>query len=195
MNCGIKIIPIAILWAFTATSAAHAEKKVALQEIRFSSGYIFGDLKPENTDPDYVAFPFTIQFGYNINSLLGIENHKGNLQLAVEPYVAAITTPEAGVEAGVAFFIKYAYPLHSKISPYIEVGAGPMYFGIDTFEQEKAGFNFVDQGGAGFQYFFDTDKSFNLGYRFRHISHAEFTDNENAGINSHAIIAGISLFY
>lgn len=185
---------ILLLPLFSTLSLAENEK-IKFKEMRLGIGYAFGNLKLENSTPDYEAIPLSAQFGFNINKLFGLNGHKGDIQLAIEPYIGHISKPEHNVEFGLGLFFKYAYPLFDKISPYVEFGAGPMYLGINTYEQEENGFNFISQGGGGIQYFIAENKTINLGYRFRHISNADFKDNRNAGINTHMITAGISMFY
>ena len=70
-----------------------------------------------------------------------------------------------------------------------------MFLSIKSVEQGDAGFNFLDQLGAGLQYKVSERTAIFGGYRFRHISHAGLADRPNGGINSNALVAGFSWLY
>jgi len=197
-KCLPLILVILLLAPYSSLAAQRGEftheEGFHLHEFSVNVGYGFGELKPENA-ADYEVFPLFMQFGFDINSKMGLSDHRGTLQFVMEPFANPISDPEGGAEIGMALMMKYAYPFLEHVSFYTEVGSGPMYLGVDTYEQGNAGFSFLDQVGGGFQYFIDNNKALNVGYRFRHISHASLRDSPNSGINTHAIIAGISLFY
>ena len=155
----------------------------------FPTGY---DLIRE--EDDFRVIPLFVNFGYDLNDAIGLDDHKGDLLFGLEPFVNWIHEPEDSVEAGIGIFLRYEYPLFEATDLYLEIGAGPMYFGIDTKLQGDRGFTFLDQFGAGFKWYFAEGKSINLGYRFRHISSAGIRE-PNKSINSHAVIVSISKYY
>jgi hypothetical protein len=165
---------------------------VFLNEIGIGSGYSRGSLK-DFTD-DYEVIPAFLRIGFNINSLVGLEGHKGTLQFALEPFANPIIGPDEGIETGLDFFFRYLYPLSSTVKLVSEVGAGPMYLSIDTTEQGDSGFNFLDQFGLGLQIGMSEKTALSMGYRFRHISNAGFSQ-PNTGINSNALIMCFSFLY
>ncbi|NTW69743.1 MAG: acyloxyacyl hydrolase [Chlorobiaceae bacterium] len=171
------------------------EKKpaVVLNELGFGSGYVWGSL---NRKADNITvYPLFARVGFNMNRVVGIEGSKSTLQLALEPHVNVISGPQDGVEAGCGIGLRYFRKLASPVELFFEASFAPMFLSIDSVEQGKGGFNFLDQFGSGVQYRISPKTALFGGYRWRHISHAGLVDRSNMGINSNAIIAGVSWLY
>jgi len=201
----LRLFILLFVFSLVSLPRAIAEDSFRLSEIAFGTGYAFGDLKylgdldPAGYDlvreeDDFNVIPFFVSFGYGLNSAIGIEEHRGDLLFGLEPFINLISKPDDNVEAGLALFLKYDYPVTEKTDIYLEALAGPMYFGSDTKLQGDRGFAFLDQVGTGVKWHFADDKSVNLGYRFRHISNAGLRE-PNKAINSHAIIISLSKYY
>jgi lipid A 3-O-deacylase len=183
------------LHAEAYSSAYHNDKnseKIHLEEIGIGSGYGWGGLKL--LEDDYKVFPAFLRIGFNVNSLLGIEGRKGTLQIAIEPFVSPVTSPERGYEAGVDIMLRYLHPIASGVKLVSELGAGPMYLSIDTLEQGDAGFDFLNQIGLGLQLNMSEKTALTAGYRFRHISNGGVS-HPNTGINTNALVMSFSLLY
>ena len=163
---------------------------VSFSDLTFISGYAWGSLKG---DEDIEVIPFSVRVGLDISELVGLSG-PGMLQIGIEPFLNAIVEPEEGVEAGLNVGFRYLTPLADWVSIYGEISTGPAYFGIDTVEQGDEGFNFISQFGAGLQFEFARNIALNAGYRFRHLSNAGFSE-PNDGINTNALITGISFSY
>jgi len=166
---------------------------VYLNETGLGAGYALGSLKGD--DKDMSIYPAFVRIGFNANGLFGIRSSRNTLQLTLEPFVNIVSGPDNGVEAGCGFGVRYLHEVASPVDLFVEASVAPMYYSIDTKEQGAAGFNFLDQFGAGLQYRFAPGKAFFAGYRFRHISHASLSDRSNDGLNSNAIVAGFSWLY
>ncbi|MEE9903972.1 MAG: acyloxyacyl hydrolase [Chlorobium sp.] len=166
---------------------------VYLNETGIGSGYAWGSLKGD--DKDMTIYPAFVRIGFNANGLFGIRSSRSTLQLTLEPFVNIVSGPDDGVEAGCGFGVRYLHEVASPVDLFVEASVAPMYYSIDTREQGAAGFNFLDQFGAGLQYRFAPGKALFAGYRFRHISHAGLADRSNDGLNSNAIVAGFSWLY
>ncbi len=69
------------------------------------------------------------------------------------------------------------------MNPYLLAGIGPHYISVHS-EQQAWGFIFSDNLGVGLQFFATPHQSFDIGYRFRHISTAGLAE-PNLGINTH----------
>ena len=166
---------------------------LALSELSIGAGYAMGNLhrQPEK----YRVVPVYLRFGFYLNPYIGLACHRGTLQIALEPFYNQILKPKLEPEVGFDLFVAYRYPLTSLLSPYVEIGAGPMYLGLRTVAQGAPGFNFLDQIGAGLQLFITPCCTLNIGYRFRHISHARLRGKPNLGINSNGIFIASSLIY
>ncbi|MCW8814873.1 MAG: acyloxyacyl hydrolase [Chlorobium sp.] len=165
-------------------------QSVSFNDLTFSSGYVWGELKG---DEDLEIIPFSVRVGLDINDFAGIHGDS-SLQLGIEPFVNTIIAPDRGIEAGINIGLRYMTPMADGVSIFGEISSGPAYFGIDTVEQGDAGFNFLSQFGAGLQVELSRNMAFNTAYRFRHLSNAGFTQ-PNDGINTNAIIAGLSFSY
>jgi hypothetical protein len=126
-----------------------SRRGVFMDELGIGSGYAWGKLK-RRTDA-YKVVPAFVRIGFNMNSLFGLEGGRGTLQFALEPFANAVVGPEGGMETGLDVFVRYLHPLTPSVQLVSEIGAGPMYFSLDTREQGDAGFNFLDQFGLGLQ--------------------------------------------
>jgi hypothetical protein len=164
-----------------------------LNEIGIFTGYGRGDIHAPQDD--YQVVPAFLRFGFNLNHYFGCGCGWGTFSFNIEPFANYVIDPQSGFEAGVAFMFQYSVRVFDCFRVYLEGGIGPMYLTIETIEQDQEGFNFLDQGGVGFQYFFNDEWALTTGYRFRHISHADFRHASNDGINSHTGIIGLSRFY
>ena len=116
----------------------------------------------------------------------------GRIQPTIELIGDNFLYPDAGILAGVCPMLKYSLDLNTELSLHVAAGAGPSYLSLDTFEQGPAGFNFIDQIGAGLEYDFGS-LELDLDYRFAHISHANLRHANNNGIDMHSILLGIRI--
>jgi lipid A 3-O-deacylase len=162
-------------------------------EIGIGSGYCLGRLKNEHHD--LTVYPFFARIGFNINSLAGMEGCRNTLQLVLEPFVNAISYPEAGVETGCNVGLRYLLKLSGPLNLYTEGGVAPMFLSIKSEELGSPAFNFLTQAGVGLQYNVTARTALFTGYRFRHISHGGLVNAPNTGINSNTVVAGFSWLY
>jgi hypothetical protein len=177
--------------AAVAVADTH-DKGVHLDEISVGSGYAWGDLK--DTHASFEAVPLYVRFGFDMNSVFGMQDRRGTLQVALEPFVNPVTRPDAGVEAGLDVFFRYLHPVSPSVKIVSELGTGPMYLSNDTAEQGKGGFNFLNQFGLGAQVAVAGKSALTFGYRFRHLSNAG-SSRPNRGINSNALVVSYSILY
>ena len=179
--------------AFAETAQPEGKSGLHLNEIGIGTGYAWGSLKGESGDIS--VYPAFVRLGFSANSLVGIKSSRNTLQLTIEPFLNAVSGPEDGVEAGCALGVRYLHEIASPLALYLEASVAPMYYSIDTVEQGAAGFNFLDQFGAGLQYRVAPAMAVFGGYRFRHLSHADLADRSNDGINTNALVLGFSWLY
>lgn len=176
-----------------ASMESSRKSGVYLSEIGIGSGYAWGKMLRETRD--LAVYPVFARIGFTINSLVGMEGSKSTLLLAVEPFVNSITEPVSGVETGCGVGLRYLHPISRPLDLFMEGSASPMFLSIRSVEQGRAGFNFLLQSGLGLQYKVTEGTAVFAGYRFRHISHGGLADRPNIGINSNALVAGISWLY
>ncbi|OIO36504.1 MAG: hypothetical protein AUJ74_02100 [Candidatus Omnitrophica bacterium CG1_02_44_16] len=163
-----------------------------LQEFGVFTGYMQGSLKQQE---DLEAVPVGLRFGFDLKPFtkkFGFEP-VGMLELIYEPFISAITEPDSNMEMGLPFFFRYSYPLTSKIYPFVEVGTGPYYMTLHTYEQSTQ-FNFVSQGGAGISYFLKENVAINIEYRKRHVSNASIK-SPNGGLEANVYLLGMSYYF
>jgi len=129
-----------------------------------------------------------------MNPLLGMRASKGTRQLAIEPFANTVTSPDKGIELGLDVFVRYLHPIMPSVKLVSEIGSGPMYLCIDTREQGKAGFNFLNQFGLGTQVALSEKCAVTFGYRFLHLSNAGIRQ-PNGGINSNMLSVSVSALY
>lgn len=167
-------------------------KEGGIRELGIMSGWAFGDLKRQD---DYEMVPLYVQCGFDIKPLFEKIhiNPPGSIDFLFEPFMNTITSPDANAETGLNFMLKYRYPLIQKLHLYAEGGVGLLYTTQHTYEQATQ-FNFNEQFGAGISFFFAENKSFNVGYRYRHFSNAGI-EEPNAGVDMRMILTGISIYY
>ena len=191
------LLPMLFCFAVHDVRAASPEngKKSGfyLNEIGVGSGYAWGTLKSESSN--LAVYPAFVRIGFNMNSLVGMDGYQSKLQFVLEPFINSIAEPEKGVETGCSIGLRYLHPLSASVDLFTEASFAPMFLSINSAEQGAAGFNFLDQLGAGLQCKVSKSTAIFAGYRFRHISHAGIADRSNAGINSNALVAGFSWLY
>ena len=153
-------------------------------ETGISSGYGTGKR-------DFI--PINLYAGAEANKAIGLDKDYGTLHLGIQTTHHIYTHPDQGQYNAISPYFRYSYP-NANLQAYVEGGAGPGYLNMGTREQGNSGFNFIDQAGGGIRY---TNErfSFNLGYRYSHISHAGTRDAPNRGLDGHSVIFGLSFNY
>lgn len=142
---------------------------------------------------DIQAVPAALRVEYNTNRLIRLNPRYGRLDLGIEAFGLSVIQPGLNEIVGITPLLRYSYPLHPRLRAYLEGGAGPIYLGVDTFEQERSGFSFYDQVGAGIELELRPRMSLILGYRFSHISHGRVLRTRNRGIEGDSLIIGLSI--
>lgn len=181
------------LQAMQQAEIAKAEKDVAperwLKAVELLTGYGRASLK--GNQPAYELYPINLAFDFDLKPLL----HKANLNYAplfefqLEPFVSPVSSPNANVEAGMAFMLKAGIlPETWQFQPYIKGGVGMLYMSQHTLEQGTQ-FNFLEQGCAGAHYYLDRHWAITGEFRFRHVSNSGI-DEPNAGINTMFYLLG-----
>ncbi len=183
----VSIIGVFILFSGSAAFA------LTLEGVDVLSGYFWGDLKsPQN---DYEGIPLLVGLNFDAKPLfskIGI-NTAGRLDFVLEPFANTIISPDANVEVGSNFLIKYVFPLSDTFQPYFKGGLGMLYMSQHTREQGSQ-YNFLPQAGVGFHYFLKDNLALSCEYRYRHLSNNGFED-PNGGIDVEMGLAGISFFF
>ncbi len=141
---------------------------------------------------DILAETQGIRFEIATDRITGLPARYGRLNLGLELYGSTILRPERAAVFGATPIVHYSYPLTEWVSPYFEFGAGPVYLGLVTSEQERSGFSFYDQVGAGLEFTPSDQVSILVGYRFGHFSHGGTRETKNRGIETDTVLFGLS---
>lgn len=175
-----------------AEQAADKTQAAPTREFGVRSGWAWGHLREQD---DYEMVPLYAQIGFDAKPFFKKIHLQpsGNISFIVEPFINTIVSPNSNVETGTNFILKYRYPLTQKFHVFFEGGEGLLWTSQHTHEQSTQ-FNFNGQFGGGISYFFAKNKSFNVGYRFRHFSNASIKE-PNHGVDLKFILVGISLYY
>ena len=187
--CLLLVFIASPVWSASDETPSTEKPHKWLKEIGFLTGY--GTASLEKKSADYEVIPILPRFGFDINPLKG--NIGGDLELIAEPIMNIVISPDANVEFGASFLLKYSGHITSRIAPYIEGGIGMVNTTQHTHEQGTQ-FNFLPQVGAGLQFFLNNNLALTGGYRYRHMSNAGLSD-DNSGINHHFILVGVSYFF
>jgi len=187
--CLLLVFIVSPVWSESDATSSTEKPHKWLKEIGFLTGY--GTASLEKKSADYDVIPILPRFGFDINPIKG--NIGGDLELIAEPIMNIVISPDANVEFGASFLLKYSGHITSRIAPYIEGGIGMVNTTQHTHEQGTQ-FNFLPQVGAGLQFFLNNNLALTGGYRYRHMSNAGLSD-DNSGINHHFILVGVSYFF
>lgn len=107
-----------------------------------------------------------------------------NLCLLVEPFVAYVSDPNSGLDAGMTLSLKYYFGKERKNSFFATLGTGAAYTTI-KFEEQGAHFLFILQGGIGYRW-----NNYFIEDRFRHYSNGG-TERPNRSINANIVNVGM----
>jgi lipid A 3-O-deacylase len=189
----VVILILFLVLPFTSYAQTGEVKEEYSREFGIFSGWASGKLK--HSQGDYEMVPLHFQIGFDITSLLNNINIEpsGRLKFLFEPFFNPILQPNANVEVGNNFMLKYTHPIIQRFSLIIEGGLGLLYTTQHTFEQGTQ-FNFSQQFGGGISYNFADNKAISFGYRFRHFSNADIKE-PNRGIDMVYILCGVTIFY
>ena len=194
MSMSLLALFLVFLTPSTSPAAPPEEKSHQwLREMGLLSGYGSAPLRKKASN--YEVIPLLLQFGFDIDPLakkLHIDT-KGTFEGVIEPFANLVTSPDTNAEVGFSLLLKYSHNITSRLSPFIEAGAGMIYTTQHTHEQGTQ-FNFIPQAGIGLQFLLTKHWALTGGYRYRHLSNAGI-DDENVGIDHHFGLVGVSYFF
>lgn len=189
LACAISILHLSV----QPSAANEYEKDHSgwLEEFGLLTGYGGASIVGGN----YQLVLFMPRWGFDIKPAtekMGLKP-PGHLEFVVEPLANVVVSPNTNTEVGCSFLLKYGLDLAHRFLVFAEGGLGMLYMTQHTVEQGTQ-YNFLPQGGAGVQYFFNKRWALTGSYRFRHLSNAGIS-SRNSGINTHLALVGISFFY
>jgi lipid A 3-O-deacylase len=117
----------------------------------------------------------------------------GALEIGLEPLYQRFVDPVDAFFVGLAAVARYHFISLGRLVPYIEISGAPGHTDLKVREQD-ADVVFLLFAGVGASYFLTERTALYAGYRLQHISNAG-TSTPNQGINSHAAVLGLSVFF
>ena len=119
--------------------------------------------------------------------------YRGNVDIVAEGQFLVNREPRSGFFGAGALSLRYNFLGLDHLIPFITAGAGMGHLRYDLDDQ-RDGFNFALQAGAGFHLPLSERTGLSSEYRFHHISNAN-TREPNAGINSHLVLVGMTIYF
>lgn len=179
-----------IFFSSCASLFAQESSPGNLKSIELLSGFGKSELREQG---NYYLTPIIFDFDFDLNPILknkGI-NLPGLFEFQLEPFFSIANKPDPNIEVGNTFILKLGIlPETFKFQPYIKVGPGFLYMTQHTREQATQ-FNFFEQGGVGFHYFFNKNLALTADWRLRHVSNAAIKQ-PNKGINGRFYLLGLT---
>lgn len=178
-----------------ATEFTAPQITVGTQEVGLSVGYLLPQLLTEDHTTKQQGVALMPSWMITVTDPLGDSWYRGQISLGSE--VVYIQFREPFLTHGIGFTpkIKYTFVAHDRIRPYAEFAGGPFWTDLaGKIPEESARFNFILTAGFGCSFFITPQTSFNLGYRFHHISNAG-TRYPNLGLNSSMPFGGFSFYF
>jgi len=197
----VRCLAVVLAWVFllfTTAAAFSANEKPSpwLSKDGFftEAGFITGIGYGTVTEGNYLPVPLIVHLGTDTKRWFpSLREHRGILTAFMEPQFNFVTGKDCDVEGGVAFGMKYRYPVNDVLSLYGLVSLGILYITVTTVDQVN-GFNFVDAIGVGVNYAIMPGAALDLGFRLRHVSNANFRDPNN-GIDTYMGTIGFMISY
>lgn len=190
-----------LLLICTITTVAQAADSVVphitvgTQEIGLSAGYLLPHRLTQGHTTKQQGVALMPSWMMTLTDPIGDSWYRGQVSIGAE--VVYIQFQEPFLTHGMGFTpkIKYTMVAFDRIRPYAEFAGGPFWTDLaGKIPEESARFNFVLTAGFGCSYFITPQVSFNVGYRFHHISNAG-TRYPNIGLNSSLPFGGFSFYF
>jgi len=168
---------------------------VGTQEISLSAGYLLPHRLTDEHTTKQSGPAVMPSWTMVLTDPVGWRWLRGQLMLGAEIVYIQFQEPELTHGVGFTPKIKWMFEGTGRLRPYIEFAGGPFYTDLGgQIPEESARFNFILTAGGGLSWFFTSQLSFNVGYRFHHISNAG-TRYPNLGLNSSLPFGGFSFYF
>ena len=188
-------VVLSFLWMSCQAEDTVPHLTVGTQEIGLSAGYLLPHRLTDQHSTKQSGPAVMPSWAMVLTDPIGWRWVRGQLMLGAEIVYIQFQEPE--LTHGVRFTpkIKWLFEGIGSFRPYIEFAGGPFYTDLGgRIPEESARFNFILTAGGGLSWFFTPQLSFNVGYRFHHISNAG-TRYPNLGLNASLPFGGFSFYF
>jgi len=156
---------------------------VGTQEVGLSAGYLLPHRLTDAHTTKQQGVALMPSWMMAVTDPMGDSWYRGQISLGAE--VVYIQFQEPFLTHGMGY----------RIRPYAEFAGGPFWTDLaGKIPEESSRFNFILTAGFGCSFFLTPQTSFNIGYRFHHISNAG-TRYPNLGLNSSLPFGGFSFYF
>ncbi len=185
---GSLLLIAAVVLPLSSEAAAEPAGREKRWELRTGYGYQYTN----STRPTHFQItPLLVSLAVPISDQKGASGYRGRFEWNPELFLAVFSHPYVRPLAGVTpLQFSYAFEPEGRLSPYAGVGTGILWANINRRETRKD-LNFNIQGFVGTRYGLSDRVALILEYRHIHISNAGLHE-DNAGLNTHTFLAGIS---
>ena len=163
-------------------------------EVNISSGLMFSPVIAVVHRPTINYSMTEIQYGYMLSDVQGEGFWRGNFELVGELLTGWIFVGEGSYIAGGTLWARYNFVQpESRVLPFAQGGLGMVTTDI-SHKIDGQPFNFNLELGVGMRYLLDDRWTFNVEFRYQHISNAD-TGKHNLGVNAFGPIFGVSYLF
>jgi hypothetical protein len=195
LAASITFVAVFLLSMTCRADEAIPRLTVGTQEISLSAGYLLPHRLTEQHTTKQSGPAFMPSWAMVLTDPVGPRWLRGQLMLGAEIVYIQFQEPELTHGVGFTPKIKWMFEGTGRLRPYVEFAGGPFYTDLaGQIPEESARFNFILTAGGGLSWFFTSQLSFNVGYRFHHISNAG-TRYPNLGLNSSLPFGGFSFYF
>lgn len=192
MKRGVGLAAAAAVFLFPVCSQAGWKDISHPEHWEFRAGYGFQYKHSKARPNNYQLLNFTVSPTVPVGSPLQSGWFKGRFEWAPELWLGFFTHPYDRPLIGITpLQFRYVFEPKCRIHPYLFSGIGFLYANVNRRET-RSDWNFNPQVGAGLYYALNDAASLILEYRHVHISNAGLHE-DNAGLNAHTFLAGVSL--
>ena len=195
-----RVLTAVALGSLVTTTGLYAGESspaiaVGTQEVGLTAGYMLPHRLTADHTTKQQGPALMPSWMMTLTDPIGDGWNRGQVSIGAE--VVYIQFQEPILTHGIGFTpkIKYTFVALDQIRPYAEFAGGPFWTDLaGKIPEESSRFNFVLTAGFGLSWFITPQTSFNVGYRFHHISNAG-TRYPNLGLNASLPFGGFSFYF
>ena len=199
VNLAIALVLVLSCGLGQASSAGELESSpfgFGKQRIALGVGHGFGFEFLRSRDNENSEVEHTIvlpSWSIGLTDPLATDHwYRGNVDLVAEGQFLLNREPRSGYFSAGSLSLRYNFLSLDHLVPYLAAGAGMGHLSYDLDDQ-RDGLNFALQAAAGLFVPLSERTGLSGEYRFHHISNAN-TREPNAGINSHLLLIGMTIY-
>ena len=185
----VTVVCLVLIPSFSKADDDGYLLKKGTKEFGIGSGFVasFSSNRTVN------MIPLDIRYGVVLTDPIGPSFLKGNLELLGEATGDYVFHNQRKMGVGLSGLIRYNFLAADCFKPFIQAGIG-VYHTTLKMEGFPNDFNFLSQGGVGFNLFVTSNVAIQLDYLVQHLSNAGFYE-DNSGLNMQKAGLGIAYFF